>query len=309
MPPNHAATVAAGPLSKGPAAFKKNRTDKMKLGRFKTDNGIHLCKLMGDQIVDLTAAGFGASMREFLTKLPEIRKQVDEVTDPALPLASVTLVAPIDDPQKFLALGMNYKEHADAAAAAGIPVPKTQLWFNKQVSCINGPYCGIEMPKVSDKLDYEAELAVIIGKRCKNVDASNYREVVAGYAVANDVSVRDWQHRSPTFTLGKSFDTHGPFGPWITTDDEIEDPQSLKIEAHVNGELRQDSNTDDMIYKIGEQIAYISTAFTLEPGDVLLTGTPAGVGIETGRYLKTGDVVRIAIENLGFIENKVVEAV
>lgn len=277
----------------------------MKLGRFKTKDGVHLGKLAGDQIVDLTAAGFGTSMRDLLTRLPEIGDEIAALDAPTVPLAGATLEAPIADPQKFLALGMNYKEHADAARAAGIKVPDSQLWFNKQVSCITGPYHEIDLPKVSEKLDYEAELAVIIGKRCKHVDAANYRDVVAGYAVANDVSVRDWQHRSPTFTLGKSFDTHGPFGPWITTDDEVDDPQALPILAHVNGEVRQESNTDDMIYSIAEQISYISTAFTLEPGDVLLTGTPAGVGIETGVFLKEGDVVRIEIGNLGHIENKV----
>lgn len=277
----------------------------MKLGRFKTNGAVHLGKLAGDRIVDLTAAGYGTSMRDLLTRLPQIRDEIAALDAPTVPLKGAKLEAPIADPQKFLALGMNYKEHADAARAAGINVPDTQLWFNKQVSCINGPYHEIDLPKVSDKLDYEAELAVIISKRCKHVDPANYRDVVAGYAVANDVSVRDWQHRSPTFTLGKSFDTHGPFGPWITTDDEVADPQALPILAHVNGEVRQDSNTDDMIYSIAEQIAYISTVFTLEPGDVLLTGTPAGVGIETGVFLKEGDVVRIEIGDLGHIENKV----
>ncbi len=277
----------------------------MKLGRFQTDNETHLGKLHGDQIVDLTAAGYGTSMRQLLTDLPQIKAEIESLSEPTVALSDVELAAPIDDPQKFLALGMNYKEHADAAAAAGIKVPDSQLWFNKQVSCINGPYAPIDMPVVSEKLDYEAELAVIIGKKCKNVDPANYRDVIAGYAVANDVSVRDWQMRSPTYTLGKSFDTHGPFGPWITTDDEVANPQNLAISAHVNGELRQDSNTDDMIYKIADQIAYISTVFTLEPGDVLLTGTPSGVGIETGVFLKVGDTVRVDIEGLGKIENKV----
>ena len=124
---------------------------------------------------------------------------------------------------------MNYKEHADKARAAGITVPDSQLWFNKQVSCINGPYAPIDLPKVSDKLDFEAELAIVIGKRSRHVAPADARSVIAGYMVANDVSVRDWQLRSPTFTLGKSFDTHGPFGPWITTDDAVSDPQNLHI--------------------------------------------------------------------------------
>ena len=277
----------------------------MKLGRFHTGDAIHLGKLDGDRIIDLTAAGHGTSMRDLLARLPGIRGDIEALRAPGVPREGTILAAPIADPQKFLALGMNYKEHADGAAAAGIPVPKTQMWFNKQVSCINGPYSDIDLPRVSEKLDYEAVLAVIIGKRCMHVDPRDYRDVIAGYAVGNDVSVRDWQMRSPTFTLGKSFDTHGPFGPWITTDDEVSDPQALRIMAHVNGEIRQDSNTNDMIYSIAQQIAYISTVFTLEPGDVLLTGTPSGVGIETGVFLKQGDVVRVEIEGLGHIENRV----
>lgn len=277
----------------------------MKLGRFRTNDGIHLCKLTEAGIVDLTEAGHGNSMRAFLTRLPEIRDEIEALDGPVLPLDPGLLEAPVGDPQKMLALGMNYRAHAEAAAAKGVKAPDSQLWFNKQVSCVNGPFAPIEMPKVSDQLDYEAELAVIIGKRCKEVRAEDFRDVVAGYAVGNDVSVRDWQMRSPTFTLGKSFDTHGPFGPWITTDDAVDDPQSLDIRTHVNGEVRQSSNTSDMIYRIGEQIAYISQVFTLEPGDVLLTGTPSGVGLETGIYLKLGDVVRIEIEGLGHIENPV----
>ena len=277
----------------------------MKLGRFKAGDGTNLCKIEDDKVFDLTEAGFGTSMRALLDQLEDVRGDIEALNGKALDLASVELAAPINDPQKFLALGMNYKEHADKARAAGIKVPDSQLWFNKQVSCINAPYTPIDMPKVSDRLDFEAELAVVIGKSCRHIDAAAARSVIAGYMVSNDVSVRDWQLRSPTFTLGKSFDTHGPFGPWITTDDALDDPQNLDIKAFVNGEVRQDSNTNDMIYPITDQIAYLSQAFTLLPGDVLLTGTPSGTGIETGTYLKVGDVVRIEIAELGHIENAV----
>ena len=184
-------------------------------------------------------------------------------------------------------------------------MPKSQLWFNKQVSCITGPRNPIELPKVSDKLDYEAELAFVIGKRCRHVPKAQARTVVAGYLVANDVSVRDWQARSPTYTLGKSFDTHGPIGPWITTDDEVADPHALDMRLTVNGEERQHSSTGGMIYDIYDQIAYLSTVMTLEPGDLISTGTPSGVGIASGRFLKTGDVVRVEIGELGAIENTV----
>jgi 2-keto-4-pentenoate hydratase/2-oxohepta-3-ene-1,7-dioic acid hydratase in catechol pathway len=201
---------------------------------------------------------------------------------------------------------MNYRKHAEEAAAAGIPIPTSQLWFNKQVSCVNGPYAPIDLPKVSDKLDFEAELGVVIGSGGRHISEENALQHVAGYLVCNDVSVRDWQQRSPTFTLGKSFDTHGPIGPWITLTDEIPDPHALMMRLTVNGEPRQESSTGEMIYDIKQQIAYLSTVMTLEPGDILATGTPSGVGVAVGRFLKAGDVVRVEIEGLGHIENTVV---
>ncbi len=277
----------------------------MKLGRFKANgSGAHLCKIEDDKVIDLTEAGYGTSMRALLEDFDAKRDAIDGLNG-GIPLAEVELDAPIDDPQKFLALGMNYQEHADKAAAAGIKVPDSQLWFNKQVSCINAPFAPIENPKVSDMLDFEAELAIVIGKKGRHIPAEDARSYIAGYMVSNDVSVRDWQMRSPTFTLGKSFDTHGPFGPWITTDDAVADPQNLGMKALVNGEVRQDSNTNDMIYSIADQLAYISQSFTLMPGDVLLTGTPSGTGIETQTFLVDGDVVRVEIEGLGHIENTV----
>jgi 2-keto-4-pentenoate hydratase/2-oxohepta-3-ene-1,7-dioic acid hydratase in catechol pathway len=182
-------------------------------------------------------------------------------------------------------------------------VPKSQLWFNKQVSCITGPYDPVEVPSVSDKVDYEAELGFVIGTRCHDVSEADALSVVAGYFVANDVTARDWQFRSPTYTLGKSFDTHGPIGPWITTADEVPDPHALVMHLSVNGEERQRSSTGDMIYDISAQIAYLSTVMTLEPGDLISTGTPSGVGIAADSFLKPGDVVRVEVEGLGFIEN------
>jgi 2-keto-4-pentenoate hydratase/2-oxohepta-3-ene-1,7-dioic acid hydratase in catechol pathway len=278
----------------------------MKLCRFTYQGSLRIGKVVGDEVIDLSAVpGITHSMRALLTNLPTMRAALDAVSAPSLPLSSVRLAAPIDDPQKFLAIGMNYKAHADEAAAAGIPIPASQLWFNKQVSCITGPYDPIELPKASSQLDYEAELAFVIGKRCRHVEAGRARGVIAGYLVANDVTIRDWQRRSPTYTLGKSFDTHGPVGPWITTDDEVADPHALEIRLSVNGEERQRSSTGDMIYSIYEQIAYLSTVMTLEPGDLIATGTPAGVGIASGRFLQAGNVVRVAIERLGAIENTV----
>jgi 2-keto-4-pentenoate hydratase/2-oxohepta-3-ene-1,7-dioic acid hydratase in catechol pathway len=279
----------------------------MKLARFSHGDSTRIGKVVGDRIVDVSAIpGVTASMRQVLADLPALRPALEAADAPSLALAEVTLEAPIADPQKYLAIGMNYEAHALEAEAAGIPRPKSQLWFNKQVSCITGPYATVDLPKVSDKLDYEAELGVIIGTRCRHVAAADARAVIAGYLVTNDVSVRDWQQRSPTFTLGKSFDTHGPIGPWITTADEVADPHGLMMWLTLNGEERQRTSTGDMIYNIYDQIAYLSTVMTLEPGDVIATGTPANVGIATGTFMKVGDVVRVEIEGLGHIENRIV---
>jgi len=282
----------------------------MKLARFTLGGSTRIGKVVGERIVDLSGVpGVTGSMRQVLTDLPALRSALEAATGPDLALAEVTLEAPIADPQKYLAIGMNYEAHAREAEDAGIPRPKNQLWFNKQVSCINGPFAPVEKPKVSDKLDYEAELGVVIGTRCRHVAVQDARSVIAGYLVTNDVTVRDWQLRSPTYTLGKSFDTHGPIGPWITTDDEIADPHALTMTLLLNGHERQRTSTGDMIYNIYDQIAYLSTVMTLEPGDVIATGTPANVGIATGTFMKAGDVVRVEIEGLGHIENPIVDEV
>lgn len=225
--------------------------------------------------------------------------------DHRVPLASVRLLAPISCPRKFLAIGGNYSSHIKEIEHLGIKAPETQLWFNKQTSCIVGPFDQVAIPSQSDQVDYEGELVVVIGRRCRNVPRERANEVIAGYMVGNDVSVRDVQLRSPTMTLGKSFDTHGPIGPWLVTRDEIGDPQRLAIRTWVNGELRQDGSTAEMRFSIAEQIAELSSVFTLEPGDLLATGTPAGVGgaKRPPCYLKRGDVVRIEIAGIGAIEN------
>jgi 2-keto-4-pentenoate hydratase/2-oxohepta-3-ene-1,7-dioic acid hydratase in catechol pathway len=279
----------------------------MKLLRFATAGGpVRLGKLVGNEVVDCSEAAASAhgSMRLLFEQMAELRGVLLAVDGPRHRLESVVLHAPIDDPQKFLAIGMNYRAHAEEAAAAGIPTPTSQLWFNKQVSCISGPYSSIDLPSASDKVDYEAELAFVIGRRCRHVPVEQALGTVGGYMVCNDVTARDWQFRSPTYTLGKSFDTHGPIGPWITTADEVPDPASLEIVLHVNGEERQRSFAGDMIYDIPAQIAYLSTVMTLMPGDVIATGTPSGVGIAQNRFLSAGDVVRVAITGLGAIENR-----
>lgn len=228
-----------------------------------------------------------------------------------VPLADVVLTAPIPNARKFLGLGGNYTSHAAEAEAerAGIVCAQTQTWFNKQVTSITGPYDDIERPIVSAELDYEAELGVVIARDCRHVHPDEAYDFVAGYVVCNDVSVRDWQKRATTHMLGKSFDTHGPFGPWIVTTDEIPDPHKLDLRLFVNGDLRQQANTSDMIHKVPALLEELTTVFTLQAGDVLSTGTPSGVGelMTPPHFLKAGDVVRVEIEGIGHIKNRVVD--
>ena len=281
----------------------------MKLARFRLDGSVRLGQVVDDVILDLTGAGLGAA--SMLALVEAGSAGLDSVGDAAakarhLPLRNVQLLAPIERPGKYLAIGMNYQKHVEEAKRLGVDTPKHQVWFNKQTTCITGPYDRID-PGVTEKLDYEVELAVIIGCKVKGVSAAEALSCIFGYTVANDVSARDWQFHSPTFTMGKSFDTHGPIGPWIVTADEIPDPQSLRLECSVNGEVRQSSSTSSMLHRIDAQIAYLSMAFTLEPGDLIATGTPEGVGVgmDPPSFLRSGDVVRCEIERIGAIENRV----
>lgn len=227
----------------------------------------------------------------------------------AVPLKQLRLLAPIERPGKYLAIGMNYRKHIEEAKRLGVQVPAKQYWFNKQTSCIVGPFDDTD-PGVSEALDYEVELGVIIGRTAKNVSVDEAKNYVFGYVVCNDVSARDWQRHTPTFTVGKSFDTHGPIGPWIVTADEIPDPHTLGLRCFVNGELRQESTTAELVHNVWDQIAYLSTAFTLDPGDLLATGTPSGVGsgMTPPCYLKAGDVVRCEVDRIGAIQNRVMAA-
>ena len=282
----------------------------MKLARYTHDGVTTIGAVDGDRVVALKVLdpSAPASIRDVLAAGPTLLRRLEQAVRDAkdgVPLARVKLEAPIPDARKYLAIGMNYQDHADEAARAGITVPAHQLWFNKQVSCITGPFDPIVKPRVSDKMDYEAEMGVVIGKHCRYVSVEDAPSVVGGYFVANDVTARDWQFRSPTFTLGKSFDTHGPIGPWITTADEIADPHALQMKLWVNGELRQSASTGGMIYSIWEQIHELSQVMTLEPGDLIATGTCANVGIALGKFLQPGDAVKVEIERLGHIENTV----
>ena len=225
-----------------------------------------------------------------------------------LRLEPALLLAPVPNARKFLGLGGNYAAHAAEAAKAGIQGGPGMTWFNKQVTSINAPYGTIDKPRVSDQLDYEGELGVVIARDCRHVSGAATWDHVAGYVVCNDLSVRDWQRRAPTQMLGKSFDTHGPFGPWIVTTDEIPDPHVLDLTTTVNGEVRQHANTSEMVDKVPAFFEELTAAFTLQAGDVLTTGTPQGAGgmMKPPRFLKVGDVVRVEIEKIGFIENRVV---
>lgn len=286
----------------------------MKLARFSHDDRTTIGVVRDGRVIELAQilSDAPSSITTVLAGGEELRKRINAALQqqPAgagHALADVTLQAPIADAQKYMAIGMNYKDHADEAARAGIAIPKNQLWFNKQISCITGPYSPVYKPRVSEKMDYEAEMGVVIGKRCRYVSEADARSVVAGYFVANDLTAREWQFASQTYTLGKSFDTHGPIGPWITTHDEIEDPHNLMMRLWVNGELRQEQNTSEMIYNIWQQIHHLSQVMTLEPGDLIATGTCANVGIALGKFLQPGDVVKVEIDRLGYIENRVIE--
>ena len=227
-------------------------------------------------------------------------------TAPRLALSAVKLEAPIAQPPTFLAIGLNYADHV---AESGMDKPKAPVVFNKQVTCVVGPGDGIEVPTVApDWVDYEGELGIVIGKRCRNVSVDDAPSVVGGYLIVNDVSVRDWQRATPTMTMGKSWDTHGPIGPWFVSADEVGDPHDLGIRTWVDGDLRQDASTKQMITNCWELIAHLSTAFTLLPGTIIATGTPAGVGfvMDPPRCMKPGSTVRIEIDKLGVLENPVI---
>jgi 2-keto-4-pentenoate hydratase/2-oxohepta-3-ene-1,7-dioic acid hydratase in catechol pathway len=223
-------------------------------------------------------------------------------------LKDVKLLAPVPNPPRVFGMGKNYAEHAKEMSS---DVPTTQIWFAKQPTSINSPFGSVNKPIVSDMLDYEVELVVIIGKTCKHVPKERANEVVFGYMIGCDFSVRDWQKASQTWNMGKGFDTHAPIGPYIFTSDEVPDLDALGLRCFVNGQKMQDGKINDMVFKIPDMIEHLTKAMTLLPGDLLFTGTPSGVGM--GRnppfYLKAGDVVRCEIDEMGFIENEIVPEV
>ena len=282
----------------------------MKLATFTHAGSTRIGAVVDDAIVDLAAARpeLPSDMLAFLEAgTPAMLAASESIADgPRIPLTEVRLEAPIARPPKFLAVGLNYADHV---AESGLETPEHPTIFNKQSTSITGPTDPIHLPRASHVLDYEGELGFVIGKRCRHVSRDDAADVIAGYLIVDDVSVRDWQLRIPTWTMGKSFDTHGPIGPWISTADEVPDPHQLRLRTWVNGELRQESNTKELIFDCFKLVEHLSTAFTLEPGDVIATGTPSGIGLalKPPKLLVPGDVVRIEIEGLGQIENTVIE--
>ncbi len=282
----------------------------MKLATFSHDDSTRIGVVDGDQVFDLASsdADLPDNMLSLLEAGPGGLERASAACASAIriPLADVHLEAPIARPPKFFGIGLNYADHV---AESGMETPAYPTVFNKQSTCVVGPTDPLHVPRASAVLDYEGELGFVIGRRCRHVSREDAREVIAGYIVVNDATVRDWQLRIPTWTIGKSFDSHGPIGPWIVTADEISDPHQLALRTWVNGELRQESNTKELIFDCFDLVEHLSTAFTLEPGDIIATGTPAGVGIgmKPPQLLKAGDSVRIEIEGIGVIENPVID--
>lgn len=269
----------------------------MRLVRFERDGIAAYGRLEGERVVPVA----GAMFVEALAGKP---------AGDAVPLSAVRLLAPVARPGKILGIGVNYAAHAaESVSFVNTSKPEVQKWFNKQATATNGPYDVVHLPKVSAQLDYEGELVAVIGKAGRHVPAARAMEIVAGFCVGGDYSVRDWQKASQTMIMGKGFDTHAVFGPAIVTPDEAGDISGREIRTFVNGELRQTGKPSQMIHDLAAQIEHLTAAFTLEPGDVIFTGTPAGVGagFDPPKWLKAGDTVRVEIDGLGHIENKIVE--
>ena len=282
----------------------------MRLISFTESLNTRIGLLQGDHIIDLSqvAPSLPSDMLSFLEAGDGAMLQAAQYTSaPGHHSAlDVVIEAPLARPPKILAIGLNYRAHAEES---NMDIPKHPMVFTKQATSANGPYAPIHSPPETQMLDYEGELGVVIGKRCRRVSKQDANRVIAGFCVLNDVSVREWQFLAtpPQFTMGKSWDTHNPFGPAIVTPDEV-DPHNLMLRTFVNGDLRQKTSTSDLIFNCYDIIEFLTTAFTLEPGDVIATGTPSGVGIsmQPQGTLKLGDVVKVEIDGLGFIENKVI---
>ena len=272
----------------------------MKLVSFSTPGGkVRPGVLAGDKVVDLSTVGYAdalAAITAGLTVPPD---------GPAFPLTQVKLHAPIANPQRIFAIGLNYRDHA---IESKMELPKTPVIFFKLQTAIIGQGDAIVLPRNSTQPDYEAELAFVIGKGGFRIPGSAWREHVYGYTIINDVSARDVQLATSQWSMGKSFPTFCPMGPAIVTADEIPDPHSLAIGLSIGGEVLQNSNTRELIFRIPDLIEYISSIAPLLPGDIVSTGTPSGVGLgrKPQRWLKPGETVTVTIQGLGSLTNPVV---
>jgi 2-keto-4-pentenoate hydratase/2-oxohepta-3-ene-1,7-dioic acid hydratase in catechol pathway len=287
----------------------------MRLATIQTSSGPRAAVRQGAHYVDLhaTDAGLPADVRELLEGGPTLLQRAaqaaarpDAVRQPT---AQARLLAPVLSPHKVLCIGLNYRDHA---AETGAAIPRDPVVFSKFATALIGPDAPIVLPPVSHKVDYEAELVLVIGKEGRNVAKERAREYLAGYTVGHDVSARDWQLEKDgkQWLLGKTFDTFAPIGPELVTADEVPDPHELGIRLRLNGNTMQDSSTRQMIFRAEDLIAYISQVVTLQPGDLIFTGTPPGVGIarKPPIFLKGGDVVEVEIDGLGVLRNPVVQA-
>ncbi len=283
----------------------------MKLVTFTQNGASHIGALINsngqDMVVDLNVAqpGLPSDMIGFLSAGESARKLAEKaLSAKAIPLSSVKLQAPIPRPGKIICIGLNYRDHA---LETGQPIPEYPVVFSKYANSVIGPEDTIILPKVSTKVDYEAELGFVIGRRGRYIAERDAMSYVAGYLPVNDVSARDYQMRTSQWTMGKTFDTFAPMGPALVTADEVPDPHNLKIRLIIGDEILQDSNTCNLIFNIPRLVASLSEVMTLEPGDVVSTGTPPGVGAarKPQRFLQAGEVVRIEIEGLGVLSNPV----
>ncbi|MCW6533714.1 fumarylacetoacetate hydrolase family protein [Sphingomonas lycopersici] len=272
----------------------------MKLATYTADGRTQTGIVVGDSIV---ATGIDGTMIDLIRDWDRHKPALEAkaTAGGSVPLASVKLEAPIQRPGKIWAIGLNYADHI---AESKMETPQRQVWFTKAQTSVNGPFDDIEIARGTMTNDYEVELVAIVGKGGKHVAAADAPAALFGYCVGNDVTERLWQHAGPQWSLGKSFDTHAPMGPWIVTADEVADPHALDLRCFVNGEKRQESNTCHLVFDIWQQVEHLSTAMTLEPGDCIFTGTPGGVGaaMDPRQFLKAGDVVRCEIDGLGHIE-------
>ena len=287
----------------------------MKIARIRNDSLVETYALVSDdgrklitrsEIQDQTGIPIPSSIKEFMFKgwLEELREH-ERKLEYVHKVEEVELLAPLPNPPKIICLAFNYYDHAKDA---GLTPSDEPVIFMKPRTALNSPYSDIICPSFVKRLDYEAEIAAIIGKYTKKASIDQSVDSIFGYMVMHDVSARDIQFKDKQFTRGKSIDTFAPCGPWITTKDEISDPQNLEIITKVNGELRQKSSSVNMVIPIKKIIASLSTIMTMEEGDIISTGTPAGVAMsmKEPKYLRDGDIVEISIENLGTIRNKVV---